>query len=279
METPQLPSVSVVMPAYKAEHQISASINSVLAQSFTNWELIIVDDCSPDATVEVVKAWTERDPRIRLVRMSQNLGPAKARNMGIAQAKGRFIAFLDSDDLWLPEKLKVQIKAMEAQAAPFSCTSYRVFKGGHPDRTVSVPKWITLKRMLQGSVIGCLTVVYDSQALGKKYFPDLDALINGSIWESRFSHILHEDYALWIDILNLRSTSGEPMLCLGVKDVLAHYNDNAHSFSSNKTRAALSQWIIYRRHIKLDLLRSVYYFVRYATAGLLRRRRNTRGKS
>lgn len=279
MVTPQLPSVSVVMPAYKAEHQISASINSVVAQSFTSWELIVVEDCSPDATAEVVKAWTERDPRIRLVRMSQNSGPSKARNKGIAQAKGRYIAFLDSDDLWLPEKLKMQIAAMEAQAAPFSCTSYRVFKGDHPDRTVNVPKRITLKRMLRGSVIGCLTVVYDSQALGKQYFPNLDALINGSSWQTRISHMLHEDYALWLDILNLRSTSGDPMFCLGVEDVLAHYNDNALSFSSNKTKAALSQWIIYRRHIKLDLLRSVYYFVRYATAGFLRRRRNTLGKT
>jgi teichuronic acid biosynthesis glycosyltransferase TuaG len=271
MNNTQVPLVSVVMPAYNAENGISESIYSVIAQSFANWELIIVDDCSPDTTAEIVSGWVQQDPRIHLIRMHQNSGPAKARNVGITQASGRFIAFLDSDDRWLPDKLEVQTKAMDAEGAVFSCTSYRAFKADQPCRTVTVPKRITLRRMLRSSVIGCLTVMYDRQALGKQFFPDLDSLIKGSFWEMRISRVLHEDYALWLDILSLQSKKGEPIVCLGVEDELAHYIDSVHSFSSNKAEAALSQWIIYRRHSKLGLLRSVYYFGMYAATGMLRR--------
>lgn len=267
----QAPLVSIVMAAYGAERHISASIQSVVGQSHNDWELIIVDDHSPDGTASVVNKWTERDPRIRLIRMPENFGPAGARNAGINEARGRYIAFIDSDDIWLPRKLEVQIAAMEAHQAAFSCTAYEVFNGHETIRTVHVPNLIRLRRLLRGSVIGCLTVMYDTHLIGKRHFPDLDALIVGTSYASRLSRVRHEDYALWLDILSMRSRHGDPVVCIGVPEVLARYNDGGSSFSSNKSASALSQWVIYRRHIKLSLVSAAYNFVCYSFAGVIRR--------
>lgn len=267
----QAPLVSIVMPAYRAERHIASSIQSVVEQSHLDWELIVVDDCSPDATTDVVNEWSERDPRIRLIRMPKNSGPAGARNAGINEARGRYLAFLDSDDVWLPRKLEVQIAAMEVQNAAFSCTSYEVFKGHETIRTVHVPNLISYRRMLRGSVIGCLTVMYDTHLIGKRYFPNLDALIMCTSYASRLGHVRHEDYALWLDILSTRSRQGIPVVCIGIPAVLARYNDGGGSFSSDKSSAALSQWIIYRRHIKLGLVSAAYNFVCYSFAGVIRR--------
>lgn len=267
----QTPHVSIIMPAYASAQQISTSIQSVVGQSYADWELIVVDDCSPDDTAEVVTEWAERDPRIRLVRMPENSGPAGARNAGIKEARGRYIAFIDSDDVWLPRKLEVQIAAMEAQDAAFSCTAYEVFKGHETIRTVQVPTPIRLRRMLRGSVIGCLTVMYDTHAIGKRLFPDLDGLIAGTSYAERLRRVRHEDYALWLDILSLRSTQGDPVVCIGIPVVLARYNDGSGSFSSDKSSAALSQWIIYRRHMRLNPMTAAYNFACYAIAGVIRR--------
>lgn len=267
----QTPLVSVVLPAYRAARHISTSIESVIAQSQPDWELIAVDDFSPDNTVDVLTEWAERDPRIRLIRKTENSGPAGARNAGIDEARGRYIAFIDSDDVWLPRKLEVQVAAMKAQGAAFSCTSYEAFKGKKTIRTVNVPKRISLRRMLRGSVIGCLTVIYDTEAIGKRRFPNLDALITGTKYASGMRRVLHEDYALWLDILSLRSGGGDPVTCLGVPEVLARYNDDGGSFSSNKFSAAASQWIIYRRHMKLNFVSAAYNLACYAIAATRRR--------
>lgn len=267
----QAPLVSIVMPAYRAERHITTSIQSVIGQSHVDWELIVVDDHSPDATTDLVSIWSDRDPRIRLVRLSKNSGPAGARNAGINVARGRYIAFLDSDDVWLPRKLEVQIAEMALQDAAFSCTSYEVFKGDQTLRTVHVPKLITYRRLLRGSVIGCLTVMYDTHLIGKRYFPDLDALIVSTFYAKRLGHVRHEDYALWLDILSTRSKHGAPIVCVGIPAVLARYNDGGGSFSSEKSNAALSQWIIYRRHLKLGLVSAAYNFVCYSFAGVIRR--------
>jgi teichuronic acid biosynthesis glycosyltransferase TuaG len=265
------PKVSIVMPCFCASKTIEASILSVLSQTMSNWELIIVDDCSQDNSVSIAEKWTRTDKRIRIIKLKENIGPAEARNIGTNAAEGNFIAFLDSDDIWMPSKLETQLSAMNFHQAPFSCTSYKVQKNRSITRFINVPKVITSNLMLRGSVIGCSTVMYDASVLGKIHFTDLTSLYASDLDKCKNIRILHEDYALWLDILLQELPSGSKINCLGVQKCLAIYNESSSSFSSSKYKAAKSQWIIYRKHLKLKLVSSVFYFFLYTLNGFYRR--------
>ena len=177
--------VSIIMPTYNCGRFIAESINSVLAQTYTNWELLIVDDCSADNTAEVVASF--KDPRIHYQRNERNSGAAGTRNTAIKLAKGRYIAFLDSDDLWLPEKLERQIAFMEKNGYAFSYTNYEEIDDTSKPTGINIsgPKHVTKCGMYAFCWPGCLTVMYDASKVGLIQIEDIKK---------------NNDYAMWIKV-------------------------------------------------------------------------------
>ena len=178
--------VSIVMPSYNTANYIEASIESVRHQTYENWELIIVDDCSTDNTDEVVRPFLT-DGRIRYLKNEQNSGAAISRNRALREAKGRWIAFLDSDDLWLPEKLEKQVSFMEENGYHFSYTNYEEINmaGAKTGVCVTGPKRITKTGMFNYCWPGCLTVMYDAEAVGLIQIADIKK---------------NNDYAMWLKV-------------------------------------------------------------------------------
>lgn len=178
--------VSIVMPSYNTANYIEASIESVRHQTYENWELIIVDDCSTDNTDEVVKPLLS-DARIRYLKNEKNSGAAVSRNLALREAKGKWIAFLDSDDLWLPEKLEKQVAFMEQNGYHFSYTNYEEINmaGEKTGVRVTGPKKITKTGMFNYCWPGCLTVMYDAEAVGLIQIADIKK---------------NNDYAMWLKV-------------------------------------------------------------------------------
>lgn len=236
--------VSVIMPMYNAADYVSEAIESVCAQGYTDWELVIVDDGSKDESPRIAREYAGRDSRIQYYRREANGGIADARNTGVSLAKGRYIAFLDSDDRWLPDKLERQMQFMEETGAHFCHSACAVInKDGERTGIVRavVPK-IGYRELLRGNVINCLTVLLD-----RKYIPDI-----------RMDDLPHEDYAAWLRILK----EGES--AFGLNEVLAEYRENENSVSRNKGRAAHWTWNIYRYYLGLPLWKACGCFVCYA---------------
>ncbi len=240
--------ISIVMPAYNAAQHIEQSIESVLKQSYTNWELIIVDDYSVDDTYKIVEKLCLNEKRIKLLRMNENSGVAMARNFAISMSRGKCIAFLDSDDLWLPDKLEKQLNLMQEKKAVISYTAYRQFSMEKVGNLVSVPEQVTYKQLLKGNVIGCLTVMLDKERLGNL----------------KMKNARHEDYILWLDILKKGN------IAYGLQEDLARYRKSETSLTSNKKRSALWTWQVYRQHQELSFFASIYYFIFYVCKGLLK---------
>jgi hypothetical protein len=240
------------MPSYNADKFIADAIESVLNQTYVYWELIVVDDGSLDHTNEIVEAYVKQDSRISLIKLKQNSGPAKARNKAIEEAKGRYIAFLDADDLWLPEKLKKQIMFMNKNNLSFTYSSYHLIdENNHMFGTFTTREFITYKSMLKTCSIGCLTAIYDTQVLGKQYMPNIAK---------------RQDYGLWLQILkDIKGTKG-------IIEPLATYRVLRNSVSSNKLTAAMYQWKIYRNVENLNLWKSIYYFIHYGLHGIVKYR-------
>ena len=248
-----MPLISIVTPAYNAEDSIPNTIRSVLDQTLADWELLIVDDGSSDRTVGIVSLFCRQDSRIRLLELAENGGAAVARNAGIRQARGRYIAFLDSDDAWDPTKLESQLAFMQAREAALVFSAYRkVDEAGRALGVVGVPERAGYRDLLKTNYIGCLTAMYDTQRLGKVEMP----LIRK-----------RQDLALWLKIVKL---TGEP--AWGQPEVLATYTVRRGSVSADKQSAAAYQWRLYREVEALPLPASGYYFAQYAVRGLLRSR-------
>ncbi|WP_374724691.1 glycosyltransferase family 2 protein [Calidifontibacillus erzurumensis] len=236
--------VSVITPSYNSERFIKDTIESVLAQTYQNWEMIIVDDCSTDGTVRLIRKYQRMDRRIKLFRLKQNSGPAVARNLAIGQARGRYIAFLDSDDQWLPNKLAEQLQFMKENQIAFSYTQYRnMNESGKPGSVVSIPDQVTYEDLLKHNVIGCLTVMLDRKVIGKVQMVNLRS---------------RQDYALWLSILKKGYTA------YGLQKVLAKYRNVENSLSSNKIKMARQNWRVYREVENISLIKSLYYFSHYA---------------
>ncbi|WP_103588448.1 glycosyltransferase family 2 protein [Campylobacter concisus] len=241
-------SVTIIMPSYDSEKFIIESIESVLAQTYSNWELIIVDDCSPDDSNKIITKYVDSDGRIKLIKLQKNSGPAVARNTAIEAASGRYIAFLDSDDVWLPNKLETQINFMHNNDLAFTYSSYRLVGEDNEHLGVFITKdKISYFDMLKTCSVGCLTAIYDTKKIGKQYMPLI---------------LKRQDYGLWLKILKL---IGETK---GISEPLATYRIRKNSVSSNKVKAAKYQWKIYRDIEKLSFLKSLYYFVFYAYNGV-----------
>jgi glycosyltransferase involved in cell wall biosynthesis len=240
--------VSIITPSYNSAKFIIQSIESVISQTYSNWEMIIVDDCSQDNSIKIIKEFQEKNNRIKLIESKVNQRPARARNRAIKYANGRYIAFLDSDDIWLPNKLEKQIKFMKDNNLDFTYSSYNLIDEDDNDLGKFIaPQYITYKSMLKSNTVGCLTAIYDTEKLGKVYMP----LIRK-----------RQDYGLWLKILKeIDSTKG-------MLESLATYRILENSVSSNKLKAAQYQWKIYRKIEKLSLVKSLYYFVNYIYYGI-----------
>ena len=193
--------VSIIMPSYNTAQYISDSINSVLSQTYENWELIIVDDCSTDNSIEVIKAF--EDSRIILLKNQKNSGAALSRNYALREAKGKWIAFLDSDDIWLPNKLSDQIEYMENNNYHFSYTNYAEIdsNGKRTGIIVTGPKVITRINMNNYCWPGCLTVMYDARTVGLIQISDIKKNNDYAMWlkvcEKEDCYLLNEELALY----------------------------------------------------------------------------------
>lgn len=194
--------VSIVMPSFNTGDFIASTIDSVLSQTYKNWELLIVDDCSTDNTDNVVKSYLS-DFRIRYIRNENNCGAAVSRNKALREAKGRWIAFLDSDDLWMPEKLEKQISFMEKNDYHFSYTNYAEIDvdGNRNGITVTGPKRITKNGFFNYCWPGCLTVMYDRNVVGLIQIFDIKKNNDYAMWlkacQKADCYLLNEELALY----------------------------------------------------------------------------------
>lgn len=228
--------VSIITPSYNCAEYIADTIESIESQTYTNWELLITDDCSTDASTEIIERYCARDPRIRLFRLEKNSGAGVARNNSIKEAKGRYIAFCDSDDRWYPEKLEKQLKFMEDEGCALSYTSYDVCdEEGNLSGYVECLGTLSKGKILRDNGIGCLTAIYDTEKVGKNYMPSMRK---------------RQDWCLWIDIIN---KIGEAK---GLRQPLALYRDRAASISSNKVEMLKYNYEVYHTFLKKSPLAS-----------------------
>lgn len=239
--------VSVIMPTYNSETTVVKSINSVISQSYKNWELLVTDDCSVDKTNELLQEIVKSDKRIKVFTLNKNSGAGIARNNSIKHAAGSFIAFIDSDDEWLPNKLLKQIKFMTSNNYILTFTSYKVFDlNGNFLKDVIAKNKIKYNDMLKSNYIGCSTAIYNSGVIGKKYMPIIRK---------------RQDYGLWIDIIKITKSA------YGLEESLTKYNVMTNSISKNKFGLIKHQWFFYRKTLNLNFissLRSMYYSIYYS---------------
>ena len=244
-------TVSIITPVYLSERYISGAIESVIAQTYQDWELIVIDDGSPDLSPQIVKSYVSQDPRIKLIQLSENRGPAVARNLGIQSAQGRYIAFLDSDDLWYPNKLERQIDFMKEHNLSLICSTYTTIdEYGEFINTREVKATLCYQDMIKSNHIGNLTGMYDSAHLGKVYMEEMG----------------HEDYTLWLKVMKRVGST------MTISEPLASYRISHRSISSHKIRALRWQWQIYRHYLELNTLQSTYYLSFYVYHALRKRR-------
>ena len=240
-----LPQVSIIMPCYNAGLFINQAIDSVLSQTFQNWELLVIDDCSSDGSDKLIKTYCESDDRIKYFKTKKNSGsPMLPRNIGVENAKGQYLAFLDSDDIWLSTKLESQMRLMQQKDAAFVFSDYeRISENGErTGRIVNAPESVSYRQLLKGNVIGCLTAMYNTEKVGKILFESIG----------------HEDYVVWLSILKHGFRAYNTM------SVEALYRERKNSVSSNKIDAAKWQWNIYIEKEKTGYFKAMYYFVNYA---------------
>ncbi|MNQ84116.1 putative teichuronic acid biosynthesis glycosyltransferase TuaG [compost metagenome] len=250
LEKTKYPLVSIIMPTYNSSSTVISAIDSVLAQDYDNWELLITDDKSSDDTIAILKDFEARDPRINIVFNDANSGAGFSRNQSIRRSNGKYIAFLDSDDLWNPDKLKVQISFMEESKYLFTFSSYQMFSNEGDGKVVHAPASVTYNELLYGNVIGCLTAVYNAEVLGRQKMP----LIRK-----------RQDMGLWLTLLSRCNKA------YGLPDILAKYRTDS-GMTQNKFNVAKYQWEFYRKVVNLGFFKSSWYFFWYAINGLIKHR-------
>jgi teichuronic acid biosynthesis glycosyltransferase TuaG len=245
--------VSIVTPAYKAARFVGEAIESVAAQDYSKWEMLIVDDHSPDDTADIVAGYAEVEPRVKLIRQVENGGAAVARNAALAVARGRYVAFLDSDDVWMPGKLSRQLSFMRESGAGLSFTSYRrtTQDGSRTGRLVPVPESLDYTSLLKNTAIVTSTVVVDRSA-------------TGSI---RMTRTYYDDFVLWLELLK------RGVIARGLPVDLLRYRVVERSISRNKVNSARHVWRTYRDIEGLGLARAAWCFAHYASRAWLKYRR------
>lgn len=233
--------ITIITPVHNAGRFLPSCLQSVADQTYPNWEHILVDDCSTDQSWKLLQEQAEREPRVKIVRLETNSGAGVARNKAIAMAKGNYIAFLDSDDLWYPEKLERQLGFMQQNNYHFTYTAYdKIDEDGiKQSRTVKAKPRITYGKALYKNQIGCLTVMYSIDYFGKQYMPKIRK---------------RQDYALWLKLLKKADA-------YGLQEVLASYRIRSNSISSNKLSLLKYEWKIYREEEKLPVISALFYLL------------------
>ena len=244
--------VSIVIPVYNASKYICDTIDSILNQTYDNYEIILVNDCSSDNSIELIKKY--EDKRIKLINNKENSGAAISRNNGIKTAKGRFICFLDADDLWEKEKLEKQVKFMLDNNIAFSFTGYEFADSdGKPNgKKVYVPSKINYKKALKNTTIWTSTVMFDMTKLNKEdiYMPNVRR---------------GQDTATWWKVLK------KVNYAYGLNEILSYYRRSDNTLSSNKLKALKRTWYLYRKIEKLNIFYSAYNFIFYIFNAVRRR--------
>ena len=244
--------VSIITPMYNSENFIGETIKSVLNQTYIYWEMIIVDDASSDNSIAIVEKITNEESRIKLIKSSIDLGPAKARNMGIELASGRYISFLDSDDLWLPEKLEKQILFMKEKKCALSYSSYQKidYEGAYFGKVIIKNLKPSYHDLLKTNHIGCLTAMIDLNVIkNKEFMPNIKK---------------RHDHGLWLLIVK------KGYAVYGIQEILAQFRYRSGSISHDKISSAYYQWKLYREFENLNYVKCIYYMITWAWNGLLK---------
>jgi len=235
--------VSIVVPVYNAERYLKDTLQTVLDQTYEKWELLLVDDCSTDTSVEIIK--TYKDKRIKLILQEKNSGAAVTRNRGIVEATGEYIAFLDADDIWMQNKLKNQIQFMKEKKCAFSFSSYEFADefGKSSGKKICIPKTLSYRQALKNTIISTPSVIFNMKLMNKDliYFPNVKS----------------EDTANWWSILK------QGYIAYGFDEVTYYYRRSTKSLSANKLEAIKRIWNLYRKQEKLGILYSGYNFCFY----------------
>lgn len=242
--------ISVVMPNYNGRRFVEQAIDSVLNQTYQNFELIVVDDCSNDDSLSLIEHKAQSDNRIRVIALEHNAGVANARNVGIKEAKGEYIALLDNDDLWTEDKLERQL-ALAQKGADIVYCSYDFIdeENNSIKKPFIVSQETNFNKMLASSVISCSTSFIKTELMQAHPFN---------------SDFYHEDYVLWMELLRVCPTA------YGEQKVLMHYRQVTGSRSNKKGNAAKERWNTYRKALKLNTVTSAWAFVRYAVNGVMK---------
>ena len=240
--------VSIIMPLYNCQLFVSKAIESVITQTYKQWELIVIDDASTDKSKDIVLSYIDKDQRIQLLSNDNHIGlPSAPRNVGLKHAKGRYIAFLDSDDCWLPNKLEKQLALFDEKKVAIVFSDYEKMdeNGNRTHRIVRAPSMVTYKDLLDSNYIGNLTGIYDRKLVGEVYLPNIH----------------HEDYAFWLSILK------KGYFARNTTTVEALYRIRTKSVSSSKIKLLTWQWNIYRKKEHLSFLMYLYHYVIYEYKG------------
>lgn len=237
--------VSIITPLYNSRNTIKETYDSVISQTFKDWEWIVVDDCSTDGSFDYIKEITKQEKRVVVLKTATNGGTAVARNIGLKHAKGRYITFLDSDDLLDPNYLECQIEFMK-EHGPLISAGYRR-KAKHTCTDFNVPEEVDYKKALKGNPLSCLTTMYDKEVIGERYFPE-------NLQKC-------EDYVFWLNILK------EGYTAKGNNKVLATYNILDNSKSRNKFKLIRYMYIVYHKTQGINWIKSWLYVIRWAFYG------------
>lgn len=239
------PLVSIITPMYNNEHVISETITSVLNQTYFNWEMLLVDDSSSDQTINIVKAIIKTEVRIKLFEHSENKGAAAARNMGTKMAKGNYIAFLDADDLWVTNKLELQVNQLVNDITDVSFGSYEWMDSENKplNKKVHALKQLTYSKLLKANYIGNLTGMYNCKKLGKIYTKDLKK---------------RQDWLLWLEAIK---RSDKP--AVGLAETIAYYRIAEGSLSSNKANLIKHNFDVYRKGLRFSYIKSSVYLLKF----------------
>ncbi|HFD1448108.1 TPA: glycosyltransferase family 2 protein [Escherichia coli] len=242
-------TVSVIMPVYNGARTIISSVESIINQSYQDFVLYIIDDCSTDDTFSLIFNRYKNNQKIRMLRNDSNLGVAESRNVGIKAATGKYISFCDADDLWHQNKLERQIELFNNECVDVVCSNYYVVNiNGDVIGEVKAPHIITYRKMLMKNHIGNLTGIYNANKLGKFYQKNIG----------------HKDYLMWMEIINKTNVA----IC--IQDNLAYYMRTSNSLSANKVKTAKWMWNIYRQCLHLSFTKSLYCFFMYAFNGVIK---------
>ena len=248
--------ISIIIPVFNVEKYIADTINCILNQSYQNWEAILVDDCSTDGTIEIIKSFALNDSRIKLIVLETNSGPSTARNVGLDQARGNYIAYLDSDDLWMDNKLMDQLNFMKKENIKCSFTSYNLVdcNGNKLNREVHVPYKVNYNDLLGNTVISTITVMIEVSL--KEYLKMPENYNNG------------EDLATWLNILKHEN------FAYGLDSVLSSYRQVDNSLSSGIINRLTRIWKVYRNIEKLTIHKSITLYFRYIWNNLRKRKKS-----